>query len=141
MVIITSYGGASHQGLSGVNNINARWFFLLKLQMLVIILYGSVLVGWNNTLSYESKASLITGRDNIVARTDYSIIGGFNNDVGQAGTPYQSNLVVGTNNNINSSYNIVGGSSNTIAGTTASNILSGSNNAINDASDCFSCWY
>ena len=98
--------------------------------------YGTVLVGWNNSNQNNSRASIITGRDNVVDKVDYSIVGGFNNDVGQGGTTYSGNLVVGTNNEINSSYNIVGGSGNSIAGTTARNILSGANNDINSASDC-----
>ena len=123
--------GASHQGLSGVNNI-MQGGFSTQITDVSGNLYGSVLVGWNNTLSYESRASLITGRDNIVARIDYSIIGGLNNDVGQGGTTYSGNLVVGTANQINSSYNIVGGSNNS-ASISGFNVIGGDSNSISAA--------
>jgi hypothetical protein len=121
--------GASHQGLSGVNNI-MQGGFSTQVTNGSGNLYGSVLVGWNNTLSYASKASLITGRDNVVAKTDYSIVGGFNNDVGHGGTTYSGNLVVGTNNQINVSHNIVGGSGNSASGSGSRNVISGANNTV-----------
>ena len=121
--------GASHQGLSGVNNI-MQGGFSTQVTNGSGNLYGSVLVGWNNTLSYGSKASLITGRDNEVAKTDYSIVGGFNNDVGHGGTTYSGNLVVGTNNQINVSHNIVGGSGNSASGSGSRNVISGANNNV-----------
>ena len=121
--------GASHQGLSGVNNI-MQGGFSTQVTNGSGNLYGSVLVGWNNTLSYASKASLITGRDNEVAKTDYSIVGGFNNDVGHGGTTYSGNLVVGTNNQINVSHNIVGGSGNSASGSGSRNVISGANNTV-----------
>ena len=124
--------GASHQGLSGVNNI-MQGGFSTQITNGSGNLYGSVLVGWNNTLSYGSRASLITGRDNVVSRTDYSIVGGFNNDVGHGGTIYDSNLVVGSGNQVNGSDNIVGGDNNTVSQNRS--IVSGASNTVS-ASNC-----
>lgn len=117
--------GANHQGLSGVNNI-MQGGFSTQVTNGSGNLYGSVLVGWNNTLSYGSKASLITGRDNEIAKTDHSIVGGFNNDLGQGTTLYENNLVVGKKNQVNADESIVGGDGNTVVGNRQ--IVSGFNN-------------
>lgn len=119
--------GADHQGLSGVNNI-MQGGFSTQITNGNGNLYGSVLVGWNNTLSYASKASLITGRDNVVARTDYSIVGGFNNDVGNGGSQYSNTFVVGNNNQVNGSDHIVGGDGNVVSQNRS--IVSGTSNTV-----------
>ena len=119
--------GASHQGLSGVNNI-MQGGFSTQITNGNGNLYGSVLVGWNNTLSYASKASLIIGRDNEVARCDYSIVGGFNNEVGNGGTQYEGTFVVGNNNQVNGSGHIVGGDGNVVS--QSKSIVSGTSNTV-----------
>tara|TARA_R100001015_G_C4632196_1_gene195464 strand:+ start:390 stop:3590 length:3201 start_codon:yes stop_codon:yes gene_type:complete len=118
--------GANNQGLSGVNNI-MQGGFSTQVTGNSGNFYGTVLVGWNNTLR-SCDASLITGRDNVVDRVDYSIIAGFNNDVGNGGSNYGSNLVVGRNGQINGNNNIAGGDNNTCS--QSQNIIGGTSNNV-----------
>ena len=118
--------GANNQGLSGVNNI-MQGGFSTQVTGNSGNFYGTVLVGWNNTLR-SCDASLITGRDNVVDRVDYSIIAGFNNDVGNGGSSYTGNLVVGKNSQINGNNNITGGDNNTCS--QSQNIIGGVSNNV-----------
>ena len=118
--------GANNQGLSGVNNI-MQGGFSTQVTGNSGNFFGTVLVGWNNTLR-SCDASLITGRDNVVDRVDYSIIAGFNNDVGHGGTSYSNNLVVGKNSQINGNNNITGGDNNTCS--QSQNIIGGVGNNV-----------
>ena len=123
--------GASNQG-SGANNAMIGGFSNQFVQTSGNT-YGTVLVGWNNTNQTNCKASIITGRDNVVDRCDYSIVGGFNNDVGQGGTAYAHTLVVGNNNQVNGNDLIVGGNNNTVSQNRS--IVSGTSNTVS-ASNC-----
>ena len=99
--------GSSNQG-SGVNNIMLGGF---STQIISSTgnRYGSALMGWNNTLQASTRATFITGRDNIIVDTDYSIMGGFNNDT----SANHSSLLVGTKNYGRGTGNITGGEQNT----------------------------
>ena len=111
--------GSSNQG-SGVNNIMLGGFST-QITSSSGNLYGSALMGWNNTLQTSPRATFVIGRDNIVVDTDYSIIGGFNNDTD--GNNYS--LLVGTKNYGRGSGNIIGGESNTVENTSSNNNLIG----------------
>tara|TARA_R110002049_G_scaffold271154_1_gene448304 strand:- start:52 stop:1197 length:1146 start_codon:yes stop_codon:yes gene_type:complete len=95
-------------------------------------LYGSALMGWNNTLQTSPRATFVTGRDNIVIDTDYSIIGGFNNDT----SAYHSSLLVGTKNYGRGVGNIIGGESNTVENNSSSyNLIGGFKNTVSSTSN------
>ena len=111
--------GSSNQG-SGVNNIMLGGFSG-QITSSSGNLYGSALMGWNNTLQTSPRATFVTGRDNVVIDTDYSIIGGYNNDAD--GNNYS--LLVGTKNYGRGSGNIIGGESNTVENTSSNNNLIG----------------
>ena len=115
--------GSSNQG-SGINNIMLGGFSC-QITSGSGNRYGSALIGWNNTLQATTRATFITGRDNIIVDTDYSIMGGFNNDT----SANHSSLLVGVKNYGRGTGNITGGESNTHASNTNNyNLMVGFNN-------------
>lgn len=106
--------GASNQGGNGsINNIMLGGFSN-QLTSTTGNTYGAVVVGWNNTNKSNSNASFITGRNNTVVHNDHSIVGGFQNVVGNSSTTSveSNNLVVGINNEHTGSNSIITGSDN-----------------------------
>jgi hypothetical protein len=115
--------GSANQG-SGINNIMLGGFSC-QITSSSGNRYGSALMGWNNTLQAQTRGTFITGRDNIITDTDYSIMGGYNNDT----SANHSSLLVGTKNYGRGTGNITGGESNTHESNTNNyNLMVGFNN-------------